>query len=102
MNHVAEEIKSYCGSASMTNEDFLEHYGTKRHSGRYPWGSGDDPYQHNSRDFLGRIEELKKSGWTETPENIKNEINELAKYKILTKADDEDDKVLAFVKSKMQ
>ena len=74
MNHVAEEIKSYCGSASMTKEDFLEHYGTKRHSGRYPWGSGDDPYQHNSRDFLGRIEELKKSGWTETPENIKNEF----------------------------
>ena len=26
--------------------EYLEHYGTKRHSGRYPWGSGDDPYQH--------------------------------------------------------
>lgn len=35
------------------------------------------------------------------PENIKNEINELAKYKILTKTDDEDDKVLAFVRSKI-
>lgn len=23
------------------------HYGTKRHSGRYPWGSGDRPYQHS-------------------------------------------------------
>lgn len=57
----------------LTN-DSLMHYGVKRRSGRYPWGSGDDPYQHNSRDFLGRIEELKKSGWTETPENIKNEF----------------------------
>ena len=37
----------------------------------------------------------------EAPENIKNEINELAKYKILTKTDDEDDKVLAFVRSKI-
>lgn len=31
------------------NEDHLEHYGTKRHSGRYPYGSGDDPYQRLTR-----------------------------------------------------
>ena len=72
MNHVAEEIKSYYGISS--DEESLQHYGIKRRSGRYPWGSGDDPYQHASRDFLGRIEELKKSGWTETPENIKKEF----------------------------
>jgi predicted transcriptional regulator len=52
----------------------LMHYGMPRRSGRYPWGSGDDPYQHN-RDLLGRIEELKKQGWTETPENIMKEFN---------------------------
>ena len=72
MNHVAEEIKSYYGSAE--SEDALQHYGVKRRSGRYPWGSGEDPYQHYSRDFLGRVEELKKQGWTETPENIKKEF----------------------------
>ena len=55
-------------------EDILMHYGIKRRSGRYPWGSGEDPYQHGSRDFLGRVEELKKQGWTETPENIKAEF----------------------------
>lgn len=55
-------------------EDILMHYGIKRRSGRYPWGSGDDPYQHDSKDFLGRIEELKKNGWTETPENIMKEF----------------------------
>ncbi len=27
------------------NHDYILHYGTKRHSGRYPWGSGDHPYQ---------------------------------------------------------
>ena len=54
-------------------EDTLMHYGIPRRSGRYPWGSGDDPYQHG-RDFLGRIDELKKSGWTETPENIQKEF----------------------------
>lgn len=26
----------------------IYHYGTKRHSGRYPWGSGDRPHQHDS------------------------------------------------------
>lgn len=45
-------------------EDILMHYGVKRRSGRYPWGSGDSPYQH-SGDFLSRVEELKKSGMSE-------------------------------------
>lgn len=40
------------------------HYGVKRRSGRYPWGSGDNPYQR-SGDFLSRVEELKKSGLKE-------------------------------------
>lgn len=62
MNPVAEEMN-----------DVLMHYGIKRRSGRYPWGSGEDPYQHG-RDFLARIEELKKSGWTETPESIREEF----------------------------
>ena len=46
-------------------EDILMHYGVKKRSGRYPWGSGDSPYQH-SGDFLSRVEELKKSGKSET------------------------------------
>lgn len=46
-------------------EDILMHYGMPRRSGRYPWGSGDDPYQH-SGDFLSRVQELKKTGTSET------------------------------------
>lgn len=46
-------------------EDMLMHYGMPRRSGRYPWGSGDNPYQH-SGDFLSRVEELKKQGLSET------------------------------------
>ena len=45
-------------------EDILMHYGVKRRSGRYPWGSGDNPYQH-SGDFLSRVEELQKQGMSE-------------------------------------
>ena len=55
-------------------EDILMHYGIPRRSGRYPWGSGDDPYQRGDKDFLGRIDELKKQGWSETPENIQKEF----------------------------
>lgn len=46
-------------------EEMLMHYGMPRRSGRYPWGSGEDPYQHG-RDFLGRVEELRKQNFTYT------------------------------------
>jgi len=46
-------------------ENILMHYGMPRRSGRYPWGSGDDPYQHNG-DFLSRVNELKKQGKSES------------------------------------
>ena len=46
-------------------EDALLHYGMPRRSGRYPWGSGDNPYQH-SRDLLSRYEELRKQGKTDS------------------------------------
>ena len=49
-------------------KDYLMHYGRGHldggHSGRYRWGSGEDPYQH-SGDFLSRVEELKKQGLSE-------------------------------------
>lgn len=44
--------------------DELLHYGMPRRSGRYPWGSGKDPYQH-SGDFLSRVDELTKKGMSE-------------------------------------
>ena len=46
-------------------EEILMHYGMPKRSGRYPWGSGDNPYQH-SGDFLSRVDELKKQGLSET------------------------------------
>ena len=64
MNPIAEEIMSYYGYAESLDQEDIQHYGTKRHSGRYPWGSGDAPYQHGI-DFLGRYETLKKQGKTD-------------------------------------
>lgn len=42
-------------------EEYLEHYGTPRHSGRYPWGSGKDPYQ-KSVALKKYVNELKAQG----------------------------------------
>lgn len=55
MNPVAEEI------------DTLIHYGVKRRSGRYPYGSGENPYQH-SGDLLSRVDELRAQNFTWTDE----------------------------------
>ena len=76
MNPVVEEMLGYYNTTNPVAKDILMHYGMPRRSGRYPWGSGDDPYQHGSQDFLSRVEELKKSGWTETAENIKKAFGE--------------------------
>lgn len=46
-------------------DDFLVHYGTPRHSGRYPWGSGKDPYQSASS-FLSERDRLRKAGMSDT------------------------------------
>lgn len=45
-------------------DDILVHYGTPRHSGRYPWGSGDEPYQH-SLNFMSRVDECRKQGMSQ-------------------------------------
>lgn len=59
------------------SEDELMHYGMPRRSGRYPWGSGKDPYQH-SEDFMSRVEELRKQNFTYTDEDGKTYTGDLA------------------------
>lgn len=69
----SEDVERIYGSVDnfIMSEDILDdekviiHFGTKRHSGRYPYGSGDNPYQHSS-DFGARFDELKKAGATYT------------------------------------
>lgn len=55
------------------SSDVLMHYGVGkmngapgRGSGRYPLGSGEEPYQHGSaRDFVARVKELESSGMSQ-------------------------------------
>lgn len=59
MHPITEDIMSY-----LSDEDSLMHYGIKRRSGRYPWGSGERPYQ-SMEDFMGRVDKLKAQGLSE-------------------------------------
>lgn len=47
----------------LPSEELL-HIGILRQSGRYPWGSGESPYQR-ARDFKGTIDQMMKDGLTE-------------------------------------
>ena len=55
-----DERGIFVGEVDEEMEEKLMHYGTPRHSGRYPWGSGDNPYQRNES-FLGKVDSMKKA-----------------------------------------
>lgn len=55
--------EEYAGYLQDTEED-LEQYGTPRHSGRFPWGSGKNPQRN--KNFKSRVEDLRKQGLTDT------------------------------------
>lgn len=76
------------------NEEFLAHYGVARRSGRYPWGSGDNPYQHEDwfvgfdygdseydREpwFCDEVNKLEKQGYT--PKEIAKMLTPKNSYK---------------------
>ena len=83
MNSVADEIISYLGISTSLDDEELHHYGMPRRSGRYPYGSGKQAYQH-STDFLARVEELRKQKPTYTdPETGKIYKGDTAVAKIM-------------------
>ena len=67
--------------------DELVHYGMPRRSGRYPWGSGKDPYQHCT-DFLSRVQYMVDNGVSD---------EDIAKSMGLTKQQFETEKSFAVV-----
>lgn len=72
----------------------IQHYGTKRHSGRYPWGSGGD--------ILSSIDRLSKEGFSETEiaESLGMSTTELRNQKSLAKQRLREDRRLQVVKLK--
>lgn len=58
-----DEFEDILREAAIDEEykNSLLHYGTPRHSGRYPWGSGENPYQHSSY-FMSEVNRMRKEG----------------------------------------
>lgn len=69
------------------SDSSLQHYGMPRRSGRYPWGSGENPYQRTG-DFISRYNEMKSKGMTNaeiaTEMGIFNRNGEPATTQLLT------------------
>ena len=63
-NQLTPETISKIQAFLEQEEQELYHYGTPRHSGRYPWGSGENPYQ-SDMDFKAHYNSLKQKGWTQ-------------------------------------
>ena len=58
-------MKDYISTESRLTSSDIIHYGIKRKSGRYPWGSGENPFQHDGS-FMSRYNELKAMGKSDT------------------------------------
>lgn len=58
---MSDEFK---GFDEMEDQDSLTHYGTPRHSGRYPWGSGKKPQR--SKNFVSRVDYYRYKGFKDT------------------------------------
>jgi DNA-binding CsgD family transcriptional regulator len=56
-------MSEYIATIKIGPRDIL-HYGMPRRSGRYPWGSGENPHQHEA--WFGSYLELKSKGMSET------------------------------------
>lgn len=69
------EYKPYDNHKDILNDDYLQHYGTPRHSGRYPWGSGENPYQRE-QNFYTDYQKMHKKGMsnTEIAEYYRNNV----------------------------
>lgn len=88
MDYIANEIREL--------RESLMHYGVGiddgapgRGSGRYPKGSGENPFQHSTGDFLDRIEKLHKQGLSEKQiaDALEISTTELRKQKAIAKAE---------------
>lgn len=66
--------------------EILEHIGVKRRSGRYPFGSGDRPYQGVSKGLARKLKKKAKQGKPEDPNKQKpKSISEMTDDEIRAK-----------------
>lgn len=62
---------------TLDSKDMIEHFGIKRKSGRYPWGSGNRPYQSAPRNETPEQREERKKKVVQTARSA-TELREFA------------------------
>jgi hypothetical protein len=72
----------------IDEDDYLAHYGTPRHSGRYPWGSGGQ-HQMSNPEFLDYVDSLRAQGFTDTQiaQGLKTSTTELRAKRTIANAE---------------
>lgn len=65
MNINEDDYDSMNGSVIREDEDVVEHYGIKKKSGRYPWGSGEDPHSRAAT-FQTMLKAERRKGISDT------------------------------------
>jgi len=81
----------------IKEEEYLKHYGTPRHSGRYPWGSGDaSPESTRNRHLLQTVKHLRQQGMSETDiaKGMGLSVTQLRAHKSIALAQQKQDKIL--------
>lgn len=68
----------YTNREDIVWDEDLVHYGVKYRSGRYPYGSGEVPYQHDGDNFLNTIRAMRNEINPETGQKYKD--SEIAKF----------------------
>lgn len=68
---IADDIRKHLSILDGSPDSTCMHIGVARRSGRYPWGSGENPYQHvdwysTPGAWLRRVRELEKMGWKDS------------------------------------
>lgn len=81
----------------ISEESHLKHYGTSRHSGRYPWGSGDaSPESTRNRHLLQTVKHLRQQGMSESEvaKGMGLSVTQLRAQKSIALAQQKQDKIL--------
>lgn len=92
--------------AERSAESELAHEGVLRKSGRYPWGSGENPYQRN-KGFLQYVQDMEKGGMSEAeiakalfPDNPRASSSDIRALKAIAKSQNREADISTAIKLK--
>lgn len=103
--HIDLFDRAFAERAYESNDE-LAHEGVLRKSGRYPWGSGENPYQRN-KGFLQYVQDMEKGGMSESeiakalfPDNPRASSSDIRALKAIAKSQNREADISTAIKLK--